>query len=460
MKKYFGMAALLLALAACSKVETPVQPVEELLVNAEEITITATLPPKIGGTKAVFDNGDNKITVNWAVDEHMAILYEAGGVKKRADARITEVDTDGSATIEFRVEGAENNTPCTIVYPLSAAKDDNSGVKDAATLLAEQNGKLNANLDVRVGEGTICISKPNLSITTQPAAQFAIFKFTVRELNGYSAINVLPLIVTIGGQNYTITPTYATDVLYAALPAVSNEKVTFFTEDWHKTYVFSSRANFAAGKYYPVTLKMRECVDLGTTISVGGVTKKLLWATCNVGADNPWDYGDYFAWGETSGKQRFNWGNYVFGQATSLTKYTGSDYSTLLPADDAATANWGGNWRMPTVEELQLLFGDDFSKKWTDDYLGDSTNHKGFVVRRTRGEGAGNEIFLPANGYGLEFGIQFKGTQGNYWGSSYDTSDNFNFIKNAAGLGIVNKKLSVNYGERCYGCAVRPVIEL
>ena len=459
MKKYFGMAALLLALAACSKVETPVQPVEELLVNAEEITITATLPPKIGGTKAVFDNGDNKITVNWAVDEHMAILYEAGGVKKRADARITEVDTDGSATIEFRVEGAENNTPCTIVYPLSAAKDDNSGVKDAATLLAEQNGKLNANLDVRVGEGTICISKPNLSITTQPAAQFAIFKLTVREINGTSAINVLPLIVTIGGQNYTITPTYATDVLYAALPAVSNEKVTFFTEDWHKTYVFSSRANFAAGKYYPVTLKMRECVDLGTTISVGGVTKKLLWATCNVGADNPWDFGQFFAWGEISEKKNYFSNDYAFGLSGSFTKYTGSDYTALVPDDDAATANWGGNWRMPTMEELQLLFGDGFSKKWTNDYLENSSNHKGYVIRRTKNPGIGNEIFLPAAGFKRDWnhlGQQGTALCGSYWSSSYDTTTPVN----AGDLFFNTSSISPGYADRYLGHSVRPVIEL
>ena len=260
MKKVFGIAALLLALAACNKVETEITPVEQPS-DSKGITITATLAPKTADTKAVADNGDNKITVTWAKNEHIAILYTVGSTKKVADAEITAVDGSGAATITFTVDGGTtNDTPCTLVYPYSAAKDDKSGVKDAATLLSAQDGTLNANLDVRVGAGTIQTTIPSLTVTTQPAAQFAIFKFTVKNADASATIDVKPLIITIGTQDYTITPASATSTLYVALPAVSSQTVSFSaTGSDSKTYTCSKDGvTFAAAKYYQSTLKMAE----------------------------------------------------------------------------------------------------------------------------------------------------------------------------------------------------------
>ena len=213
MKKVFGIAALLLALAACNK-ETEITPVEQPS-DSKGITITATLAPKTADTKAVADGGD-KITVTWAENEHIAILYDKDGAQV-ADATITAVDgTTGAATIEFTVvSGTPDNTACTLVYPYSAAKDDKSGVKDAATLLSAQDGTLNANLDVRVGAGTIRTTTPSLTVTTQPEAQFAIFKFTVKNADASATIDVKPLIITIGTQDYVITPASATSTLHA-----------------------------------------------------------------------------------------------------------------------------------------------------------------------------------------------------------------------------------------------------
>ena len=258
MKKVFGIAALLLALAACNKVETEITPVEQPS-DSKGITITATLAPKTADTKAVTDNGDNKITVTWAENEHIAILYDKDGAQV-ADATITAVDgTTGAATISFTVvSGTADNTACTLVYPYSAAKDDKSGVKDAATLLSAQDGTLNANLDVRVGAGTIRTTTPGLNVTTQPEAQFAIFKFTVKNADASATIDVKPLTVTIGTQDYVITPASATSTLYAALPAVSGQTVSFSaTGSDSKTYTCSKDGvTFAAGKYYQSTLKM------------------------------------------------------------------------------------------------------------------------------------------------------------------------------------------------------------
>ena len=259
MKKVFGFIALALSLIACNKEDIDLQTIKQPAEKADGITITATLASKRAGTKAVADGGDN-ITVTWAQNEHIAILYTKDETNYMADATITALDgTTGAATIEFTVEsGTPDNTPCQIVYPLSAAKDDHSGVKTAATLLSAQDGTLNANLDVRVGEGNIRISTPGLDVTTQPVAQFAIFKFMVKNADASATIDVKPLTVTIGSQNYVITPASATSELYAALPAVSDKTVSFSaTGSDSKTYTCSKGGiSFDAGNYYRSTLKM------------------------------------------------------------------------------------------------------------------------------------------------------------------------------------------------------------
>lgn len=266
MNKLFSMAALLFALAACHRPEMPVQPIGQDTQAGESITITATLAPKTGPTKAVADGGDH-IAVSWAVDEHLAILYEAGGEKKMADARITEVDEDtGAAAIEFVVEGAENDTPCTLVYPLTAAKDDYSGVQEAATLLASQYGTLNASLDVRVGEGTIQIAEPGLTVTTQPVPQFAIFKFTTLNADGTSALQFYSLDISMGGQMYTIHGGLLPSELYVALPAVREESVAFTGWGYGKKFTASfPSVSFEAGFFYQSSIRLAPVVvDLST----------------------------------------------------------------------------------------------------------------------------------------------------------------------------------------------------
>jgi hypothetical protein len=253
------MAALALMTAACSNDDndlTTPQPQQ-----AKGITITAQLAPKTGGatTRAVIDGG-NKIMSDWAENEHLAVLYEVGGTKKVADATITAVDDDDySATIEFTVEaGTPNNTACTLVYPLSAAKDDHTGVKDAATLLAAQDGTLNANLDVRVGAGTIQTTTPGLTVDPQPAAQFAIFKFTVKNADGSATIDVKPFIVSIDTYDYIVTPATATNELFVALPAISGKEVKFTAFDAGSNIYMNAKTgiSFTAGSYYQSVVKL------------------------------------------------------------------------------------------------------------------------------------------------------------------------------------------------------------
>ncbi|MBO4893123.1 MAG: hypothetical protein J5502_11010 [Prevotella sp.] len=264
--KYLTMAALALMMTtSCSNDDNELTTQEPAQTNG--ITITAQLAPKNALTRAVVDNGDNKITVTWAEDEHLAILY---GSNKKADARITDV-TAGVATIEFTVDGGTaDNTPCTIVYPYDAAKDDNSGVKDDVTLLGAQDGTLNANLDVRVGAGTIHTSPASLTVNTQPTAKYAIFKFTLTK-SDESDLNATSLAILAGGTPCMVIPASATNVLYAALPAVSSQTVSFvaYSGSDNKTYAWSKASvSFDEGYYYQSALQLSEQALQGSGTSV------------------------------------------------------------------------------------------------------------------------------------------------------------------------------------------------
>ena len=296
MKKVFGIAALLLALAACNKVETEITPVEQPS-DSKGITITATLAPKTADTKAVADKGDNKITVTWAKNEHIAILYDKDGAQV-ADATITAVDgTTGAATITFTVvSGTADNTACTMVYPAKLSdgtttvyNDEKTGVKDAATLLSAQDGTLNANLDVRVGAGTIQTTTPGLDVTTQPAAQFAIFKFTL----GSAIDNTHPLVIKDNADAVitTVTPTSSTTTAYVAVEPATTKYFKFSaTTAENKIISKSSTATIAAGQFYQTTLACPALGDLyysdgtySTTLQTG---KTPIGVIAYLGTDN------------------------------------------------------------------------------------------------------------------------------------------------------------------------------
>ena len=277
-----------------------------------------------------------------------------------ADATITAVDgTTGAATIEFTVvSGTADNTACTLVYPAKLSdgtttvyNDEKTGVKDAATLLAAQDGTLNANLDVRVGAGTIQTTTPSLTVTTQPAAQFAIFKFTVKNADASATIDVKPLIVTIGTQDYTVTPASATSELYVALPAVSGQTVSFSaTGSDNKTYTCSKDGvTFAAAKYYQSMLKMAayKLLSAATAEDIGKV----------VGQDG--NIYDTKAAATAAGTQAVAMIAYVGngeGLALALTNEGSMTWSTAKSTCEGKTAVSGAVWLLPSQEQWKAMF--------------------------------------------------------------------------------------------------------
>ncbi len=160
-----------------------------------------------------------------------------------------------------------------------------------------------------------------------------------------------------------------------------------------------------------------------------GLPSGLLWATCNVGADSPEDYGDYFAWGETAPKDYYKMDTYQHYDGSDLTKYTGNDgLTTLLPEDDAATAQWGSGWRMPTKEECQELY-QNTTHIWTTQ---NGVNGRLFTATN------GNYLFLPAAGYYTESSLEHANWDGVYWSSSLHNSPyaawSFDFSSNSCSV--------------------------
>ena len=151
-----------------------------------------------------------------------------------------------------------------------------------------------------------------------------------------------------------------------------------------------------------------EAVDLGLSVK---------WATHNVGATKPEEYGGYYAWGETEEKEDYSWSTYKWcnGSEDTLTKYCTSsscgavDNKTVLdPEDDVAHVKWGGDWRMPTTEEQRELL-DNCTWEWTT-----QNGVNGYKVTGPNG----NSIFLPAAGYRNGTDVYLRGNYGYYWSGS------------------------------------------
>lgn len=192
-----------------------------------------------------------------------------------------------------------------------------------------------------------------------------------------------------------------------------------------------------------------EYVDLG-------LPSGTLWATKNIGAEKVVDSGDYFAWGETTVKTIYTWTYYKWGDGkdlldVSLTKYCTSksygvvDEKTALEmSDDAARANWGGAWRVPTSEEIDELFNNECCK-WEYSSL------NGILITSKIN---GNKIYLPYSGY-KTYSNTKDSDLGYYWTSNINISLPMN-----AKVWLLTKSGSDTslMQSRACGLTVRPVI--
>ena len=203
------------------------------------------------------------------------------------------------------------------------------------------------------------------------------------------------------------------------------------------------------------TANGHEYVDLGLSVK---------WATCNVGANTSEEYGDYFAWGETQAKEVYAGGNYKWYKFDNNGNYTKTKYNnnsdegivdnkTVLDLeDDAAHVNWGGAWRMPTMEEQQELV-DNCTFTWT---IQNGVN--GCIVTSKKN---GNSIFLPAASmFGESFWDSYDAEFGKYWSSTlhydYNNGISLTFWYYEHSNPYIDGYDHTNYVF--YGHSIRPVL--
>ena len=223
-----------------------------------------------------------------------------------------------------------------------------------------------------------------------------------------------------------------------------------------------------------------------------GLPSGTLWATCNIGATNPEDYGDYYAWGETQTKTSYDWSTYKWMDPAvndwkGCTKYQADDGQTkgvwydsgnfigdgkteLEAPDDVASQTWGGKWQMPTQDMIAELSSQCYWV-WTTTYNGKSVN--GYIVYKAKSDtdkgvkvysdgtpssdynvATDPHLFLPAAGNRWGSGLNGAGSYGYYWSRSLypgysNCADDLHF-----GSGYVDWGISYRYG----GFAVRPVV--
>lgn len=173
-----------------------------------------------------------------------------------------------------------------------------------------------------------------------------------------------------------------------------------------------------------------------------GLPSGTKWACCNVGASKPEDYGGYYAWGETKEKSRYDYSTYIHCDGSYETCHDiGNDIAGTQY--DAATANWGSAWVMPSLEQMNELKGKCTSM-WT---TGNGINGIRFTASN------GTSIFLPAAGYRWGGVLGYAGSKGGYWSSTLYESYN----SHACDLYFLSGDVYMNDYSREYGQSVRPV---
>lgn len=187
-------------------------------------------------------------------------------------------------------------------------------------------------------------------------------------------------------------------------------------------------------------------VDLGLSVK---------WATCNVGAKLPYEYGKYFSWGGVKSKSTYNWGSYEYGTSSSLMKkycfsenYGDADDKDLLEnVDDAANQNMSSAWRIPTTDQWNELFSE---LSWSITWNFDGTGTAGVIGTASNG----NQIFFPAAGYYDGSSSSGKGDHVMYWTSIL--SGNYD---NEAYYTNFTDQWNLKERYRYYGLPVRAVVK-
>lgn len=358
--KIFMMAALALTFAACSNDDNDFAQQPAAQPANGEITITATVSSGDATTRALSPDGSN-IASTWETTDKFAILYNDGTSDVKREATVSSIN-GSTVTITFTIPTSlASNTPCTIVYPASAANATNTGA-DVATALATQDGTIGNCPEVRVGTATIDKDNHSLSSVTKLTAQNAIFKFTLQDLSaGAKSATEFKVSDNSGNVITTVTPASASGELYVALPVMAAGTYWFNATIDSKPYIAkaTTAAATVAGKYYQTTVKMATIGDVilddgkfAARLSTTGTKVAMIaYLGSETGEAAPYNHGLALALSDANSGSTCKWktsntdAGHTKQTSSTFTEESGLQYndathnSDTYPAFKAAIAN-------------------------------------------------------------------------------------------------------------------------
>ena len=447
---------------------TVVQLVTGITLSETSLTLTTGTTQTL--TASIQPTNANNKKVTWkSSDESVATIDQTGKVTAvaKGSCTITATAADGSGvkaecavtviqlvtgiTLDSTSMTLPTGTTQTLTASIQPTNANNKKVtwksNDESVATVDQTGKVTA---VAKGSCTITATAADGSGVKAECEVTVIQLVTSIKLSENS-------LTLYAGLTETLTPTVepADANNMTVTWESSDESVATVDQTGTVTAValgictITCRATDDSGEFAECQVTVdHEWVDLG-------LPSGTLWATYNVGANNPKEYGEYFAWGETEPKENYSWSTYKHcnGSENTLTKYcTDSNYGTvdnkteLEPEDDAATVNWGSGWQIPSIEQCVELVDENYTTtEWTK--LNDVNGR--LIISKVNG----NSIFLPAAGYRVNTSSSNTASYGDYWSRSLDTSVSYY----TRYFYFSNGGILINANERFYGRTVRPV---
>ena len=452
--------------------------------NSRKVKVSCTIPIN-NGDRSDFTNLMETGKVNWSEGYERVYLAVHGEkpqiieLKSWAEGTPSNLEFTGEAAEDLIMSGEEYD----IWYfghsqQLETPYYSNDG-ESLTGSIANQSGRLEdlgychiatTKVTAVTESGDV---KLNLKGTLKNQIAIALLDLeNVEELYGDAIIGT-EYTLSYDGERYELDVTEdnnakievesASGISYVALLPNDKNETMIKHKKGDKTYAYTFHGEIKANKIYyrsgldgttPEALKWEEIeeqpeepetpsyeyVDLGLSVK---------WATCNVGASSPEAYGNYYAWGETTTKSNYSDSNCsTYGLSYSQLQSQGyiDSEGNLTAQYDAAAANWGGDWRMPTKTEMQELI-NNCTWTWTT-----QNGVNGYNVEGPNG----NSIFLPAAGYRYGSSLINAGSYGCYWSSTPYGSHGYD----AYFLYFSSDYLRYMYNYyRFYGQSVRPVLE-
>ena len=424
-------------------------------------TYTMTVDAQKGsdGTRALSLDG-NTLNSTWTKDDAVDVYKGENKI-----GTLTAQSTGANTSLKGTLSGDLNvNDNLTLKY-LSADYNSQDGTLTGKAKSIDKVCDYSTATVTVSGIAGVNISTTNANFENQQA----VIKFTLKNADGSASLgNPTAFSVTDGSSTVTLyeipDETYDTNgsgVLYVAFPATGESAtITLSATVSGEVYGLAKTGiTFTNSKYYGVTVKMKQAASAPAEAEAVDLGLSVKWANMNVGATSETDYGKYYAWGATtdnySESKDYNWTNTPYytgnGSTHSWSKYTSAPATLDVATDDAARANWGGSWRMPTETEFQELL-DNTTRSWQTNYKGVS-GCNGYLFTSKKAGYTDKSIFLPAAGYRDGSSLLSDGSYGYYWSSTL-YSDNVYCGRN---LSFYSGNAYMYYDSRYYGFSVRAV---